>query len=474
MNRCSECMKWRFLLNGIIAVVACPLYSQQLVLSFSEAESRMLAANEALKVAQAGVTIAGYERSKANAWWWPQVQANGMYAHLSERIEVRQPLSHFTDPAKAFVQSLLPSESLVTGLLDRVGDYTLTFPLLPKDIGSVSLTAEWVAFSGGKRLYADRVARRLEDVAKENRRQVEAAERVRLVECYYGLELSRQVEVVCHEHYNILQRHYKDALRMEEVGMIDKATRLFAQVNMQESFREWQRAKSVQQTAHTALKQLLGMSDDTLQIVPSSPLWLSHQLPPESYFVDAMRNDNPMLGTLRLEERINRERLHIDRSTYLPDIALFGKHTLYAHGLPSNLLPRTVVGIGFTWNIFDGLERERQVAQTKLMQQSLAWSREEAEGEFEVAVTELYATLEQTRGEVEVQASSIALGEELLRMRHIAFLEGMATSAEVIDAENALSEARLARLTAYYAYDVALASLLALCGIEHWMFDSEY
>ena len=108
------------------------------------------------------------------------------------------------------------------------------------------------------------------------------------------------------------------------------------------------------------------------------------------------------------------------------------------------------------------------------MQQSLAWSREEAEGEFEVAVTELYATLEQTRGEVEVQASSIALGEELLRMRHIAFLEGMATSAEVIDAENALSEARLARLTAYYAYDVALASLLALCGIEHWMFDSVY
>ena len=67
---------------------------------------------------------------------------------------------------------------------------------------------------------------------------------------------------------------------MEEVGMIDKATRLFAQVNMQEAFREWQRAKSVQQTAHTALKQLLGMSDDTLQIVPSSPLWLSNQQPP--------------------------------------------------------------------------------------------------------------------------------------------------------------------------------------------------
>ena len=59
----------------------------------------------------------------------------------------------------------------------------------------------------------------------------------------------------------------------------------------------------------------------------------------------------------------------------------------------------------------------------------------------------------------------VALAEELLRMRRMAFAEGMATSTEVIDAENALSEVSLARLAAYYGYDVALANLLALCGM---------
>ena len=459
------CMKMRFLVCLTAAAVTCPLWSQHIVLSFSEAEARMLASNEALKVAETGVSIARHEVGKARAWWWPQLQANGVYAHLSERVEVRQPLSRFTDPAKAYVQSILPSERLVTGLLDRVGAYTLTFPLLPQDITSIGLTAEWVAFSGGKRLYADRVARRMVDVAEMNRQQSAAAERVLLVERYYGLALARQTEAVCRERYEALQRHYKDALRLEEVGMVDKAVRLFALVNMEEAAREWQRAKNVERTAQTALKQLLGMDEDTLQIVPSSPLHADGHLPAEPVFMDAMRSANPALGILHLEERIARDKLRIDQSAYLPDIALFGKQTLYAHGLPSNLLPRTIVGVGFTWNLFDGLERERQVAQTRLVQQSLAWSREEAEGELEVAVSELYATLLQSRDEAKVLGSSITLGEELLRMRRMAFAEGMATSAEVIDAENALSEAKLARLAAYYAYDVALASLQALCGM---------
>lgn len=462
-----ECMKKRFLVCLIVAVVTCPLWSQQLLLSFSEAEAHMLASNEMLKVAEAGVSIAKYEQGKTRAWWWPQLQAHGVYAHLSEQVEVRQPLSRFTAPAKAYVQNILPSETFITGLLDKVGEYTLTFPLLPQDITSIGLTAEWVAFSGGKRLYADRIARRLVDVAEVNRQKVTAAEQILLVERYYGLVLSRQTEAVCRERYEGLQRHYKDALRLEEVGMIDKATRLFAQVNMEEAAREWQHAKNVERTAQNALKQMLGMDGDTLQIVPSSPLLIDSHLPSELTFMAAMCSANPTLNILYLEERMTRDKFRIDQSAYLPDIALFGKQTLYAHGLPSNLSPRTVVGVGFTWNLFDGLERERQLAQTRLAQQSLAWSREETEDELGVAVSDLYATLLQSRDEAEVLGSNIALGEELLRMRRIAFAEGMATSAEVIDAENTLSETKLARLAAYYAYDVALVNLLALCGITN-------
>lgn len=468
-RHCLVNMKLKILvcLWGIVG--QSPLLAQELRLSFAEAEARMLANSNAVKIADAEVRAGQYEQRKAGAWWWPQLQANGAYAHLSEKIEVRQSLSHFTDPAKAYIQRVLPSETLVSGLLDEVGNYTLSFPLLPQDITSVGVTAEWVAFSGGKRVYANRISRQLTDVAEINSQQVEAAERVLLVEHYYGLVLAMQSEVVCKKRYEGLQRHYQDALRLESVGMIDKAARLLAQVSVDEASREWKQAKSAVQTAQAALKQLLEMSDEEMQIWPTTPLFVAGQLPSEELFAESMRRRNHMLNTLHVEEQIARDKLRIDQSAYLPEVALFGKQTLYAHGLPSNLFPRTMIGVGFTWSLFDGLERESQITQTRLAQQSLAWSREEMEGKLAVTVAELYATLQRTRDEIGVIDGSIALHEELLRMRRMAFAEGMATTAEVIDAENALSDVLLARLTAYYTYDVTLANLLAVCGMtDEW------
>ena len=440
------------------------LVAQEVKISFDEAHSLMAQHSAALKAANTEVQMARRERQRVNALWWPHLQAEGAYMHLSERVEVRQPLSYYTDPIKADVQRIVPGEELVTGLLDRVGEYTLTFPLLPQDIASVDLTAEWVAFSGGKRYYADRVARRLVDVAQIGSEQVESAEQVLLVERYYGLVLARHTTEVCHQRYEAMQRHYADALRMEQVGLIDKASRLACQVAMEEAEREWHHAESVEQVGQMALKELIGLSDNDAEIVPTSSLLVPEELPAEYVFMESMLQDNYTLVSLSLEEQMAGDKLRIDLGGYLPEVALFGKQTLWAHGLPSNLMPRTVVGVGFAWNLFDGLDRERKMAQTKLVQQTLAWSREEAEADLKVMVSELYATLQRTRDDIRVLDSTIALSEELLRMRRAAFAEGMATSTELIDAEDDLATARLARLTAQYAYQVAMANLQAVCG----------
>ena len=461
MVSCSR----RWLAASVVVMMALRLVAQEVPCSFAEACERMLGHNAALKAADAEVQMARRGQQRAEALWWPQLQAGGMYMHLSEEVEVRERLSRFTDPAKAYVQQLVPGEQLVTGLLDRVGEHTLSVPLLPQDVASVGLTAEWVAFSGGKRLYADRAARRIVELARNGSERLRAAEVVALVERYYGLVLAQHTVEVCRQRYVGLQRHYAEALRMEEVGMVDKATRLFAQVAMEEAEREWRGAVSRERVGQTALKQLLGMDGDTARVVPTSPLFAGMELPPEAFFVEAMRQGNPTLGALAIEERMADDRLRMELGDYLPTVALFGKQTLYAHGLPSNLLPRTVVGVGFAWNLFDGLGRERKVAQTKLSRQALAWEREDAEAHLEVAVGELYATLQQATAEIGVLDGTIALGEELLRMRRAAFAEGMATSAELVDAENALATSRVAWLTARYACDVALANLLAVCGI---------
>lgn len=458
-------MKALSLTSLIFIVVAFSVGAHPIIsYSYVEAEAQMLRVSQMLKVSQAQVSLARHERGKIDALWWPQLQADGMYTHLSERIEVRQSLSQFTDPLKEHVLQLDPSDELITGVLDRVGEYTLTFPLIPQDIASVGLTAEWVAFSGGKRLIADQIARRLIDAAELSAEQTRALQQVALVERYYGLVLAQHTTVVCGERYEGLRKHYLQVLRMEEVGMADRAARLLAQVGMEESLRQYEQAQNHEHNAAKALRQLLGLTVDTA-IVLSSPLFIVSQLPAQEVFAQRSQSHNYALSTLRIDERVALDQLRMAQSAYVPDIAFFGKHTLYAHGMPSNLFPRTIVGVGFTWNLFDGLKRERQISQAHLTRQSTMWSREQLEQELSLSVSEFYATLQQLIGEVRVLDTTISLSEELLRVRQSAFAQGMATSVEVIDATHALASAKLARLTAYYAYDVALAGMLMACGM---------
>lgn len=448
----------------ICAVGAGSLWAQ-CPYSYAEAESMMLQSSDALKVSDAELQIARHERSKAKSWWWPHLQADGAYAHLSEPIEVRQPLSQYTDPIKEHILQIDPSEQLITGLLDKAGSYTLTFPLISQNVASVGLTAEWVAFSGGKRLYADKLAQQLVDVAEVNVGQTKSLKQVELVERYYGLALAQQTTEVCRERYEGLRRHYEQALRMEQVGIIDRAARLLAQVSMEEALSEWHQAQYSERNAAMALSQLLGISSDEPSLSLSSSLFIVRQLPPESVFAGQSVFANHTLVLLGVQERMAHNELRMAQTDYMPEIALFGKQTLYAHGLPSNLLPRTIVGVGFTWNLFDGLKRERQISQARLAQQSLVWSRDQAEDEVSLTVSRLYATLQQLAGEARVLDTTIALHAEVLRVRQSAFAEGMATSTDVVDATHALATAKLARLAAYYAYDVALAGMLAACGM---------
>ena len=80
-------------------------------------------------------------------------------------------------------------------------------------------------------------------------------------------------------------------------------------------------------------------------------------------------------------------------------------------------------------------------------------------------VQEIYSQLQEAKDEVNTLQTTIAMSEELLRIRRKSFEEGMATSTEVVDAEVMLSKVRIAMLLAYYQFDVSLASLCSVCGV---------
>ena len=439
--------------------------SEKYTLTLQEAAKVLTSQNPTLKMSDKAVSIMRGERQKLNAFWYPMLNASGMVVHLSNNVEVKQPLDTYTEPAKEFVQSILPGDKLITSILNQVGSYTLSVPILQQNLTTIDANLSWPVFTGGKRMYASRIGNRMVDLAEVGKVETHALLQTELVQTYYALQLANKVQEVREQTYRSLQQHYDHALKLEANGLITKAERLFAEVNRQEVKREWEVAKKEREVAHQALCSLLNMPEDSTDILPVSPLFITGELPDSLYFKNLIPSTNYTISKLRLEESIAENRLRISQSAYLPTIALLGKQTLYAHNLPRNLMPRTLIGIGFTWNLFDGLNREADVRVSRLAKETLALEKEKAKNTLNVMVQELYSKIQEAQDEASTLQTTIAMSEELLRIRRKSFEEGMATSTEVVDAEVMLSKVRIALLLAHYQFDVSLASLCSVCGV---------
>ena len=127
--------------------------------------------------------------------------------NLRVHLYICQPLSQFTDPAKNFVHSIIPDDQVISAILDQIGANTLVFPLTPRNLTSIDLSAEWVLFSGGKRFHATNIGRTMVDLARENRAQTAATQQNLLTESYYGLRLAQQIVTVREETYGRSQTY---------------------------------------------------------------------------------------------------------------------------------------------------------------------------------------------------------------------------------------------------------------------------
>ena len=433
-------------------------------LSLEQSLTLLQSENKSLRIAGKEVELAKNEQQKLNAFWYPTISAAGAYVHMSNPVEVRQSLNQFTDPAKEYVHSILPNDQFISSLLDKIGQNTLTLPLISQNVTTIDANLTWPLFTGGKRIYAGKIGKTLVSVAEVNREQVSANQQALLIESYFGLRLGQRVVEVKTETYNSLKTHYDQALKLEQQGMINRAERLVAQVSMEEAKRELESARKDLEVASQALKSLINVGEEQ-EIRTTTSLFINESIPSAGYFKEMIPFNNYLVNQLKLQESIAHNQLKIGRTGYLPNIALIGKQTLYADGLDKYLMPRTMIGVGFTWNIFDGLDREKKIRQARLTSQSLAIGKEKAVTDLQVGVDKFYSQMQNAMDKVKALNTTLEMSNELVRIREKSFKEGMATSSDVVDAEVVLSKVKTAFLLAYYQYDVALANLLSICGI---------
>jgi len=151
--------------------------------------------------------------------------------------------------------------------------------------------------------------------------------------------------------------------------------------------------------------------------------------------------------SLRVENAGSGVRLR--QSGYLPDVGLAAAYQVDAEDSPFSPDNRSwKVGVGFTWNLFDGLRREAElgkaVASLHRAQAVDRGMRDQAA--FEAARADLGVKEATLRGEI--ARAALASAEEGVRLLKSRYENHLGRMVDLLDAQTALDAARAARIRA--------------------------
>lgn len=453
------------------------LISQQIItngqqsLSFQDAVDLMLQNNKAIKVAEKNTELAKRQSQMINASWFPTIAMTGTYTLMSNKIGVSQEYAPLLDPLKEKYADDFLVPNVLNFISNELGDLSFDVPVIDDNFGSIDLEIIYPLFTGVKRIYANKLAQNNEALSEINKESVSAAKYLELVNIYFSLNLNESIIDVLNETHEMTKSHYSQAVKMENIGMFDKAERLIVKVALDESDRNLKSSENQNEVLRNALYKIIGQEDKKTMSQSNSTstsLFLNENYPSLDWFKDMMRKNSYIYKQSELHDDISKNTLRMSQSNYLPVISVFGKQTIASYHVPKNIIPNTIAGINFAWDLFDGLARERNIQITKIESDIINDTQQNLKNDLEVAIDEWYAQLKQSVINAKDLQSSLELAEEVYKIRKKSFTEGLCTSQQVLDALNLLNKTKLLLLTTYFEYDIALANICCLCGIPEY------
>ena len=452
---------------SLAAVMQLPAQEQGRTLSLEEALEMTLSDNPAIRAAEFNRRAAQQERRAAIGLRMPQIGITGSYAYLGKDIEID--LNNMKAPvqnlAGQILQSgMIPSDYIpsISQMLSGAMAASWALPLQDRSLGFVGGDVTVPLWMGGKINAANRAARINEQTARSQGIQQRNALVSELVERYYGLALAQQVVVVRQQVVDGVRKHLEDAAALEAQGMISRSEKLYVEFKMSEAERDLQNAQSQVETIAAALNSTIGRTDDYL---PVTAMFILERIEPLDHFRTLAAERNPLLDQVDQKRRLAYEGVRAQRSSFLPQVVAMGGMSFYDYQV-SKVLPRWAVGVDVNFKLFDGLNREYKYSAAKQTVRRVEALQDKAGNDISVLVEKLYNQMENYRTQMASIEASLAFAEEYLKTKNAAFLEGMSSSTDLIDAELNLAKVKTERIEAAYRYDVSLAQLLEAAGIS--------
>jgi outer membrane protein TolC len=183
----------------------------------------------------------------------------------------------------------------------------------------------------------------------------------------------------------------------------------------------------------------------------------------EEAVAEALRS-GPDYQTALAEERAAGSALAVQRAGFSPQISLFGSLSSFDDRFFPDAVVRSSAGVSVSIPVWNGGQREVQLAQARNARDVARARREDIERGVRRDVVQAYAAYETARASAELAAQAVIVATENLRVQESRYRNGATTILDLITAQVDLADAEAGLVQARYATRLALAGLEALLG----------
>ena len=186
--------------------------------------------------------------------------------------------------------------------------------------------------------------------------------------------------------------------------------------------------------------------------------------------VQAAFTNRPDLYRREFQIRQQREQLRLARSKYLPNVSAFFTNT-WSNPSPTNFGSSAnewgriwQAGFQGAWPLFDGFQREGAIVQQKARLRQARIDLVDTEETALYELTQALLSMENAVEFVQSQRLNLKRATEGLRLAEVGYERGINTQVEVIDAQSALTTARVNYYQAIYSHVVAKLAVRRAMG----------
>ncbi len=421
-------------------------------LGFAAGEPLELTVDQAIEMALAGNPAYQASQQEVRQYRFRQLQAFGFLpeANLTGAKILDQKLMTIEIPS--FVPGGEPTKASLRFQLDYTFSFQVTQPV----------------FTGGKIFWNYKNAEIDLRLAKEKEKNSRADTILNVRKAFYNIQILEQLLQAHREALALAEGNQRNVQNSFDLGMVSQYDLLRAELALSSVKPDVLRVENLLETSRLGLKLMLGLPPEQEVLLRGELGYRALQLDLAELLRDSLANRSE-LKQLRLEKQKIDNLRRITWAQYVPNfsiVANFSYQSDYFKLRRDNWEDYYSVSLGMSWPIFTGLKRSAQVGEMNVLRKIMDLGERQLADGTRLQAESSFRTVRQEYENIQLGLKNVESAKEGARIAELSYKEGMITILELNSSYNELTRAKVNYLQALYNYNIAIAELEKLTGVD--------